>query len=231
VRTWMMTILFLLGSAILTRWIPFSSFFRNLDTTVHETGHAIVTLLFSGAVMNIELYPDHSGVTHSLISRSWSTVPIALAGYMTASLFAWLLFKLYAQGKFKQALMAISFLMAMALILFVRNGFGMMWLIGFLALNFVFWFIGSRTLTKYYVLLLAFLTLEESVLGPISLVLYAVQNPSQAGDASVLANATPIPAVAWAAGFTLFSLWCAKRAVTAFAGRKRAARAVRAPEY
>jgi hypothetical protein len=165
-----------------------------------------------------------------MIASNWSTVPVALAGYMTASLFAWLLFALYAKGQYKQGLAAISLLAALALVLFVRNGFGMAWLIGFLMVNAIVIFIGSRTLTKFYVLLLAFLTLEESVLGPVSLILYALQDPAQSGDAAVLAHSTPIPALAWAIGFTLFALWCAKRAVTAFAGRRRD-RPLRAPEF
>lgn len=65
---WLKTLLFLAGSALLTRFIPFSSLFRNLDTMFHEFGHALVTLLLSGSVLRIELYPDHSGVTYSAIA-------------------------------------------------------------------------------------------------------------------------------------------------------------------
>lgn len=217
---WLLTVLFLIGSVFLTRLIPFTSFFRYLDTTIHEFGHALVTLLLSGKVMYIELYADHSGVTRSLIARSWSLIPVGLAGYMTASLFAWLLFSLYSRGLQKQGLAAITGLALLMLILFVRNGYGMVWLAGFVALNTVVLLWGHKTLIKWYYLLIAFLTLEESVVGAVYLLLLGMNSPRQAGDAALLAESTGVPAVIWGAWFSLFALWCAKRALQSFFGRK-----------
>ncbi|GFZ94614.1 hypothetical protein GCM10008018_46220 [Paenibacillus marchantiophytorum] len=221
---WVKTILFLVGSALLTHWIP-SSFFRNLDTMVHEFGHAVVTLALSGKVMYIELYADHSGVTYSSISKSWALIPVSLAGYMTASVFAWFLFSAYAKGKQRLGLQVMIALSGLSLALFVRNGFGIMFLIGFMALTIIVLALAPKWLRDFYYLLMAFLCLEESVFGPLSLVLYAWQNSRAAGDASNLANHTGIPAIAWALFFTLFALWCAKRAVQAFLGRSRGVRA------
>lgn len=218
---WLLTVLFLIGSAFLTHLIPFSSFFRYLDTTIHEFGHALVTLLLSGKVMYIELYADHSGVTKSMMTRSWAVIPVALSGYITASLFAWLLFALNARDLHRRGLLLITLLALLSLVLFVRNGYGMVWLSGFIALNAVVMLWGGRTLTRWYFLLVAFLTLEESVFGPFSLVLLALDRPGQAGDATLLAQVTAAPATVWAIGFTLFALWCAKRALQCFFGRSR----------
>ncbi|WP_438447113.1 M50 family metallopeptidase [Gorillibacterium sp. sgz5001074] len=218
---WLLTVLFLIGSAFLTHLIPFSSFFRYLDTTIHEFGHAAVTLALSGKVMYIELYADHSGVTRSMMTRSWAILPVSLAGYMTASLFAWLLFALHARELHRRGLFLITLLAALSLALFVRNGYGMVWLAGFIALNAVVMLWGGQTVTRWYYLLVAFLTLEESVFGPFSLFLMAMQRPGQAGDASLLASVTAFPAVFWASWFTLFGLWCAKRALQSFFGGKR----------
>ncbi|UQZ84268.1 hypothetical protein SK3146_03502 [Paenibacillus konkukensis] len=215
------TVLFLIGSAFLTRLIPFSSFFRNLDTMIHEFGHAVVTLALSGKVMYIELYANHSGVTYSQITNNWSSIPVSLAGYMTASLFAVLLFKLRAGGKQRLGLQIMTVIAILALILLVRNEFGVMWLIGFIALNIIMLALAPRWLHDFYYLLLAFLTLEESVLGPISLIVYALDNPASAGDAANLSRVTPIPAIGWALWFSLFALWCAKNAIVAFLERKK----------
>ena len=133
---WVKTILFLIGSALLTHWIP-SSFFRNIDTMVHEFGHAVVTLALSGKVMYIELYQDHSGVTYSSITKQWAIIPVALAGYITASLFAWFLFSAYSKGKQRLGLQVMIVLSGLSLILFVRNGFGIMFLVGFIALTVI----------------------------------------------------------------------------------------------
>jgi hypothetical protein len=218
---WLLTVLFLIGSAFLTHLIPFSSFFRYLDTTIHEFGHALVTLLLSGKVMYIELYADHSGVTKSLMTRSWSIIPVALAGYMAASLFAWLLFALNARDLHRRGLLFVTLMAMLSLVLFVRNGYGMVWLAGFIALNLVVMLWGGRTLTRWYYLLVAFLTLEESVFGPFSLLMLAMERPGRAGDASLLAQETVVPALVWAALFMVFALWCAKRALECFFGGSR----------
>ncbi|OCT15804.1 hypothetical protein A8709_09225 [Paenibacillus pectinilyticus] len=231
---WVKTILFLIGSAVLTHWIP-SAFFRNLDTMVHEFGHAVVTLALSGKVMYIELYSDQSGVTLSSMTKSWAIIPVSLAGYMTASLFAWFLFSAYGRGKQRLGLQVMVVLSALSLVLFVRNGYGVTFLIGFIILTVVVLAFTPKWLSDFYYLLLAFLCLEESVFGPASLILYAVQNSRQAGDATNLAVHTGIPAIAWAVGFTLFALWCAKQAVSAFLGRskgaKRSSRPTATPSY
>lgn len=216
---WVKTILFLIGSALLTHLIP-SSFFRNLDTMVHEFGHAVVTLALSGKVMYIELYANHSGVTYSTMTKSWAVLPVSLAGYMTASLFAWFLFSAYSRQKQRLGLQVITVLAVLSLVLFVRNGFGVTWLLGFILVTVLALALAPRWLRDFYYLLLAFLCLEESVFGPISLVIYAWMNPSQAGDATNLASYTGVPAIVWAVCFTLFALWCAKQAVQSFLGRK-----------
>jgi hypothetical protein len=188
---------------------------------IHEFGHAIVTLAFSGKVNYIELNADHSGVTLSSVTNSWSVIPIALAGYMLASLFAVFLFKMQAAGRQSLGLQIITVLALVSLILFVRNGYGLIWLIGFIILNMAMLFAAPRWLRDGYYMLLAFLTLEESVMGPISLILYAWNDPASAGDAANLGRITLIPAMVWAILFTLFSLWCAKSAIGAFLSRRR----------
>jgi hypothetical protein len=218
---WLKTICFLIGSVLLTRWIPFSSFFRSLDTMIHEFGHALVTLVFSGQVNYIELNADHSGVTLSLVTNSWSLIPISLAGYMLASLFAVFLFKMQSAGRQSLGLQVITVVALVSLILFVRNGYGLIWLIGFIILNAAMLFAAPRWLRDGYYMFLAFLTLEESVMGPISLILYAWNDSALAGDATNLGRITLIPAIVWAVLFTLFSLWCAKMAIGAFLRRRK----------
>lgn len=228
---WLKTILFLIGSALLTHLIP-SSLFRNLDTMVHEFGHAAVTLALSGKVMYIELYQNHSGVTYSTITKAWSIIPVALAGYMTASLFAWMLFAAFSRGKQRLGLQIMTLLSVLSLVLFVRNSFGITWLLGFIILTVAVLAFAPKWLRDFYYLLLAFICLEESVFGPISLAIYAFMDPNQAGDATNLANHTPIPAFIWALGFSFFALWCAKQAVQVFLGpSKRGSSAKQATFY
>ena len=206
---WLKTLLFLAGSALLTRLIPFSSLFRNLDTMFHEFGHALTTLLLSGDVLRIQLYADHSGVTYSSLEAGIRPVLVSLSGYPLASLFALLLFYLYKKGRVKWGLLLSAAVALTMLVLYVRGGFGMLWLSGFIALNLAMVFLWPKA-GKYYYLFLAFLTLEESVTGTLILISASLLSPSRAGDAANLAGLTPLPAVFWAVMFFLFSLFCAK---------------------
>ncbi|UQZ35058.1 hypothetical protein C2I18_16935 [Paenibacillus sp. PK3_47] len=212
---WLKTILFLAGSALLTRFIPFSSLFRNLDTMIHEFGHALVTLLLSGRVLRIELYADHSGVTYSAIGAGVKAMAVSLAGYPLASLFSLLLFYLYRKEQHRWGLMLASTVALIMLLLYVRGSFGMLWLSGFILLNIAVMMLLPK-FSKYYYLFLAFLTLEESVAGTLVLVTASIFSPSGAGDAANLARMTPLPAILWALLFMLFSLLCAKWALGLF---------------
>ncbi|MBU5672213.1 M50 family metallopeptidase [Paenibacillus brevis] len=221
---WLKALLYLLGAAFLTRLIPFSSWFRMLDTMIHEFGHAIATLLVSGRVLRIELYPDHSGVTYSVITSGWSQLIVSLAGYFTASLFAVALFYSYSRQKQGQGLMIITALALVSGLLFVRNGYGLIWLLIFIALNLLFLVIGGRIRSFYY-LLLAFLCLEESVMAPLTLLLLAVSRPGSAGDAANLAALTGVPAIVWALLFFAIAVLCARVALNLYWNRKAANKA------
>lgn len=220
-KDWLKTILLLFVAALLTRFIPFSYLFRTLDTMVHEFGHAVVTLLTSGEVIRIDLNADHSGVTYSTLTSNWAAILTALAGYIGASLFAVLLFYLFYKRLEQLGFAVMTLIAAVMVALYVHGGYGFWWLAGFILLNAIIMFFAGNWLRKGYYLLLAFITLEESVLAPSMLMLAAVTSPGQAGDASNLAASTFIPAPVWAALFLLVALWCARLAVSLFLRRSR----------
>ncbi|MFX3632640.1 MAG: M50 family metallopeptidase [Candidatus Pristimantibacillus sp.] len=212
-RSWLKMAGVILLTIFLTRFIPFSDFFRNIDTLVHELGHAVVTLLLKGNVMHISLFASQSGVTYTSFTESWMSIPISLAGYSASALFAVLLFFLYARGQERTGLMMVTIIAAVGLALFVRNSYGMIWCVGFTALSAIIYFIGPAWLRQGYYLLIAFICLVESILSPLVLVYLSLINPSSAGDAASLSRITFVPAIVWAIVFTVFSLWCAKGSV------------------
>ena len=144
---------------------------------------------------------------------------------MTASLFAWFLFSAYARGKQRLGLQVMAVLSILSLVLFVRNGYGVMFLVGFIILTVVVLALTPKWLRDFYYLLLAFLCLEESVFGPASLDRICVAKQS---EAQVMRVIWPIIQEflrsCGRSGFTLFALWCAKQAVSAFLGRSKSAR-------
>lgn len=228
---WLKAILFLLGAAILTRLIPFSDWFRMLDTLIHELGHAAMTLLMSGQVLRIELNPDHSGVTYSVLTTGWSQLAVSLAGYISASLFAVALFYGYARKQQAAGLITVSALALITALLFVRGGYGLGWLILFIVINVVFILFGGK-IRNFYYLLLSFLCLEESVMGPITVLLRSLTSPGDAGDATNLAHLTGVPSLVWALVFLGISLLCARLALQFYwSDRERSKQSRKMKEY
>lgn len=213
---WIITLSLLVGCFVLTEWLPFSPYFRNMDTMIHEFGHAVTTLLVSGEVQYIHLYEDHSGVTLSAVQSGWRLIPVAMSGYMTASLFALILFALHRHQQYRLGLALVTGVALISLILFVRNDFGAQWLLGFIGINAVAFVLPISFIRTAYYLLLAFLSLVESVAGAITITVLAVTTPGGAGDSANLANVTGIPAIIWSLFFLVFALWCAKRAIGYF---------------
>ncbi|CAM3502013.1 MULTISPECIES: M50 family metallopeptidase [Saccharibacillus] len=212
---WAKTVLYLVIAAVLTRLIPFSSLFRNLNTMIHEFGHAVVALATSGRVAGIDLNANHSGATYVTTYSTWSSILVSLAGYLSASLFAVLLFYGYYKRQQKQGLILMTAVALIMLILYVHDGFGVIWLIGFIALNALMYFVWEPARNFYYVLL-CFLTLEESIFSSLYLAWLSVTSPRAAGDAALLAQDTFVPAIGWSILFVAFSLLCANWSIRLF---------------
>ncbi len=201
-------------TSILTRFFPFSAFFRNVDTLVHELSHALMTLALSGRVNVIHLYSNQGGVTLSTFDRNWMAIPISLAGYVGSALFAVLLFYLYARRQERAGLITAMILAIVAAALFVRNGYGVIWCIGFAVLSGLVAFAAPPLLQRCYYMLIAFICLVESVISPFVILFRSVTRPGSAGDAANLAEATYVPAVVWCLVFVAVSLCCAKLSTT-----------------
>jgi Peptidase M50B-like len=215
-KSWLRVAIFLTISAFLTRLLPFSEFFRNVDTLIHELFHALVTLILSGDVRYIHLYANQSGVTYMAYADHWMSIPISLAGYFGSALFTVLLFYLHSRKKEKAGLILIALVAVLGLALFVRNRYGMAWCGGFAVLTVAILWLKKPGLLKGYYLLVAFICLVESVISSLIILSIALQDPAAAGDAASLSEVTPIPAIFWGALFTFVSLWCSKISIGIF---------------
>ncbi|MCR2803360.1 M50 family metallopeptidase [Paenibacillus soyae] len=219
--SWFRTGVIFLIVLFLTRFVPFSAFFRNVNTLVHELSHAAAALLLQGKVMEIHLYADQSGVTLTRFSEGWMLIPIGLAGYAGASLFAALLFDLYRRERLRTGLSFIVIMAVLALVLFVRNGYGIAWCAGFSVVTALIAFLAPRWLQKGYYLLIAFLCLVESVVSAFVILYLSFTSPAQAGDAASLSQTTMLPAAVWGLMFAIFSVWCARIALSRLLGGRR----------
>jgi hypothetical protein len=77
--------------------------FRLFVTYVHETGHALATLLTFGSVSGMNVNPDGSGVTYA---RGGWTFVLASAGYLGSTIFGALLLLLCHRGAIAKKILA-----------------------------------------------------------------------------------------------------------------------------
>ncbi len=211
-------IYYLIAVAFLLPRIPVvGKFFNIINTLVHEFGHALFALLCNGQVMKIQIFSDTSGVTVTKSRSTFASVIVSMAGYPFASLAAFVCFFTLKAGYEQGLVLALSILFLFMLILWIRNIYGVIWVVLFLSINALLIFYFKKT---DYIQLAAWfyslMILIESVWSTLVLLFLSIKNKSQAGDATNLAKFTRIPAVVWALLFTAFAAFMAYEVIALF---------------
>lgn len=177
-------------------------FFRIANTLVHESSHAIVSLILQGKVLQIRLFANTEGVTYTMSSSYLASMVTSVAGYVGSSLTAYGLAFLCAKGKHTVTIWLFLILAAVNVVLWVRNSFGVIWLVIFiLLLVFALWRKGSWV-SALSIGLFAFV-LAESVSSSYTILWLSLYTPDGAGDAAGLANKTGLPAGFWGVFFMI----------------------------
>jgi hypothetical protein len=177
--------------------------FRLFTTWVHESGHALATVLVGGRVSSIAIRPDASGVTYSLVpdTRLRRGV-VASAGYCGAALVGCLLIGATRVERRAHAVLAgLGAGMLLTLLLWVRNPFGaavvLAWAVAFLAL-------ARRGLGRTAQFLVGLLAVQVALNAVYDIrVLYLVDGPS---DAATMASLFLLPAWLWASAWMLLAV-------------------------
>ena len=117
----------------LTPWGPLILYPFTLFTTwVHECGHALMAVVLGGSVAAITIQPDTSGLTQSLIPSGRITQGlVASAGYLGASVVGCLLMAATrVERRARPILWGIGAFMLLTLVLWMRNLFGALVVLG-----------------------------------------------------------------------------------------------------
>lgn len=198
-------------SAILSLIPIVGKFLNVLNTMFHESGHAVMALLTGGGVMNIKLSADTSGAAQTK-SKYWlGKVLTSFAGYPCSALTAWLFFWLIQKQMVNYIFYIIISLLLINLILWVRNTFGIIWLIVMGVLTASFYMYANSKVQSYYAAFCASILLFQSIYSAFTLLIISVKSANKAGDAKNLSTFTYIPAVIWALLFCSFALFVAYR--------------------
>lgn len=166
-------------------------------TVVHEAGHAVVAVLVGRRLSGIRLHSDTSGLTVSRGKpRGPGMVAMLAAGYLAPALLGLLAAYLLAEGRGIGLLWLLVLLLA-GLLLWVRNGYGLLVVLvlggGLFALT---WW-GSAEAQSIAAYLVTWLLLLSAPRPLIELVGRRGRGRSRTSDPDQLAGLTHVPAVLW----------------------------------
>ncbi|MBB6173636.1 hypothetical protein HNR23_003696 [Nocardiopsis mwathae] len=179
---------------------------RNVVTIVHEGGHAIVALLCGRQLSGIRLHSDTSGVT---VTRGrpdgLGMVLTVLAGYIAPSIVG-LLGILMLVGNRITALLWISILLLLAMLLLIRNIYGVISVVGTgLVIFGVSWFTPAEVQAAFAYFFTWFL-LVAGVRPVFELQSQRRAQPTPQSDADQLDRLTGVPGTAWVFVFGLVNV-------------------------
>ena len=204
------------AAAISSRLPIIGKFFRSANTLIHESGHAFMSLLTSGNVVSIDLNSDTSGAAVTQ-SRFWlCRVLIALAGYVFSSSTAFLLFYLISQSKYEWVIYVFSAFALINLLFWVRNAYGIIWLLLFASMLGVIFYYKNPDLMAVTAVFFSAVVLFESVWSAAVVCWISMHEPQNAGDASNLKTFTFIPAPLWGLFFLAQAIYFAYQSLLLF---------------
>ena len=165
-------------------------------TVVHEAGHALVAVLVGRRLRSVRLHSDTSGLTVSRGKpRGPGMVAMLAAGYLAPAVLGLVAALLLANGR-SVGLLWLLVVLAGALILWVRNGYGLLvLLLGGAGVLLLTWY-GDGTVQSVAAYLIAWLLLLAAP-RPLVELLTAGRRRGRTSDPDQLARLTHLPAVLW----------------------------------
>jgi hypothetical protein len=200
----------LITALLLTRIPVLGKYFRSVNTLVHETGHAFMTLILSGEVIAVNLFADTSGTTVTKAKGKFAQALIALAGYPVSALTGWLCLFLLHTGYHTHILFILTSIALIIMILSLRNAYGLFWAGTFVVLNLLIIYFNNTTLIYAFATFYSVIVFTDAIISSFVLLALSIKQPKKAGDATNLHKITKIPATIWAIlllAFTLIISW------------------------
>jgi hypothetical protein len=176
---------------------------------IHESGHAIMALVTNGKIERIDLFADTSGQALTISNNSFFSFLVVLAGYPFASIATWGLFILLSRQQFYFIIYFSLGLMLLNLILWVRNSYGILWLISCIGGLGALIYFENNQLTEYVALVICVAAISEAVYSAWIVFYLSFKMPKSSGDAYLLSQITYIPAFIWGILFLAQALYFA----------------------
>lgn len=193
-------------------------FFQAANTLMHESGHALAGVLTQSIVYDIQLFASTEGITRVAFHSHGSGIVTGMAGYAFASMIAWLLSLIWSRNQDFAVLLILLFISAVNLLFWVRNLYGIVWVSLFILVLFILSRVRNKSFRRSSTFVVVFIMLIDSVRSAFTVFILSVLHPHAAGDATLLAEFTLIPAPLWGALFFAQALlfgWMGARALWA----------------
>lgn len=208
--------IFLLLALFLSRIPILGKYFRSVNTLIHETGHALATLVLSGEVIAINLFSDTSGNTVTKSKNRLSQIIISLSGYIFSSVVGLIFMMMIYKHLYTYILIILTSLALLIMILSIKNTYGLFWLGTFVTLNLLLLYFNNADSLYYLSLFYSLIIFTDSVLSAFVVLILSIKQPKKAGDATNLQKSTGIPSFFWGLLFFGVALFAAFLAVTKY---------------
>ena len=196
------------GISLLFWFSPFLAPLKIFVVFIHETGHALATILTGGRVVSMVVTPWQSGYVQHVGGNS---LVIASAGYVGSALFGGIMLWLSGRRQWATTIFTgLAILFGVMTLGFVRNGFGMVFGLGTAA---VFGVLAWKQIqgASYLIDVLAVMSSLYALYDLTDFLIIGGRT-----DAKILAEITYVPAFVWAI------LWSAISILVVYVAGKRA---------
>lgn len=177
------------------------NYFSVPNTMIHENFHILFARLSSGKGVSISLFSDTSGVALTQQRYRIGKIITAYAGYTGSSFAAILLFYCLYSGYYREILYFFIALSVYNLLFWVRNLYGIAWLISFIALTVSTVWFNLDTIAIHISIFLSCIVLIEQFTSALIVLKASYKDRKDAGDCTSLAKSTFIPALFWGVVF------------------------------
>ena len=185
---------------------PIDIVFRSLNTLIHELSHAIIALVLGEKVKQIKINEDFSGSCLTKSKSKFKAFLVSLSGYCLCALLSFLMIKYMNSSFNKYIFYSLIILCMIALIMYIRNSFGIIWTVGFLCLNLIIVLVPmAKNIYPHIIYIYANIIMIENFFSTLTLLHINILSSKKSGDSYNLQKSTHIPAMFWTIFFIVFS--------------------------
>lgn len=169
-----------------------------VNTFLHEFGHAIVSLLLGGKVQAIRLFTNTGGVAVTATSSWLARNLTALAGYPFASFSGYMMIYCLKNGYEDYLLYTLFGILALTLLVWIRNLYGFFWILTFGAIISYFVWDSEPILKTEFLYFITAIVYIQSLYSALVILYLSLTKPDESGDAKNLSRSfLIIPAFVW----------------------------------